>query len=77
MTTVPRLLILRALRPFIEAVRALPDYTPEDATITVTVGDCRALSILADLLTDIPQPSSPKVHPKADRFLATLTGDSP
>lgn len=52
---VPRPLILRALRPFIEAVKALPDYTPDSAPITLTVGDCRTAAVLAATL-DTPEP---------------------
>lgn len=77
LTPVPRPLVLRALRPFVEAVKALPDYTPDAAPITLTVGDCRTLAALHDTLEDTPAPSSPKVHPKAERFIASVGEERP
>lgn len=77
MTPVSRPLILRALRPFVEAVKALPEYTPDAAPITVTVGDCRTAAVLYATLDDAPAPSSPKVHPNPERFIASLEGTEP
>jgi len=64
----PRPLLLRVLRPFVEAIRKAAEPIPDSdldneqpRSVHVTLGDCRRLDALFVFIeTDIPQPSYPK-----------------